>query len=41
VLVVGDIVFQSFAVPFVAVGATLFYLDLRAAAVPQPAGPVL
>jgi hypothetical protein len=41
VLVVGDIVFQSFAVPFVAVGATLFYLDLRAAAVPRPAGPVL
>jgi len=30
VLVLGDILFQSFAVPFVAIGATLFYLDLRA-----------
>ncbi len=30
ILVVGDIVVQSFALPFVAIGATLFYLDLRA-----------
>jgi hypothetical protein len=37
VLVLGDIVFQSFAVPFVAIGATLFYLDLRATAGPPPA----
>jgi hypothetical protein len=41
VLVLGDIIFQSFAIPFVAIGATLFYLDLRATAVPQPATRVL
>jgi hypothetical protein len=29
VVVVGDIVYQAFALPFVAVGATLFYLQLR------------
>ncbi len=37
ILVVGDIVIQSFAVPFLAIGATLFYLDLRARAKPPPA----
>ena len=35
VLVAGDIVVQTFSLPFVAIGATLFYLDLRAA--PSPA----
>lgn len=35
ILVVGDIVIQTFALPFVAIGATLFYLDLRAE--PRPA----
>jgi hypothetical protein len=29
ILVVGDIVYEAFALPFVAVGATLFYLQLR------------
>jgi hypothetical protein len=29
VVVLGDIVYQAFALPFVAVGATLFYLQLR------------
>jgi hypothetical protein len=29
ILVLGDIVYQAFALPFVAVGATLFYLQLR------------
>ncbi len=29
VLVVGEIVFQAFSLPFVAIGATLFYLRLR------------
>jgi hypothetical protein len=28
-LVLGDIVYQAFALPFVAIGATLFYLQLR------------
>jgi hypothetical protein len=36
VLVLGDVIFQSFAIPFVAIGATLFYLDLRATVVPPP-----
>ncbi len=38
ILVVGDIVIQSFSVPFLAIGATLFYLDLRARGQPPPAG---
>ena len=29
VIVLGDIVYQAFALPFVAIGATLFYLRLR------------
>jgi hypothetical protein len=35
VLVAGDIFVQTFSLPFVAIGATLYYLDLRA--VPAPA----
>ena len=38
VLVAGDILVQTFSLPFVAIGATLFYLDLRAAPSP-PARP--
>lgn len=41
VLVLGDIVVQTFAIPFVAIGATLFYLDLRGELRPEPARPVL
>jgi hypothetical protein len=37
ILVVGDIVVQTFTVPFVAIAATLFYLDLRAQV--KPATP--
>jgi hypothetical protein len=37
-VVVGDIVSQAFALPFLAVGATLFYLHLRDAPRPPPAG---
>lgn len=38
VLVIGGIFVQAFSLPFVAIGATLFYLDLRADAVPGGAG---
>lgn len=41
VLVLGDIVVQTFAIPFVAIGATLFYLDLRSEPHPEAARPVL
>jgi hypothetical protein len=37
VVVLGDIVFQTFALPFVAVGATLYYLELRSRFEREPA----
>jgi hypothetical protein len=39
VIVLGDIVYQAFALPFVAIGATLFYLRLRDLPRPVIAGP--
>ncbi len=39
VLVAGDIVVQTFSLPFVAIGATLFYLDLRAGPAPAARPP--
>jgi len=38
VLVLGQIVFQAFSLPFVAIGATLFYLRLRDEPRPVPIG---
>lgn len=40
VLVLGDVVVQTFTLPFVAIGATLFYLDLRAEPLQAAARPV-
>ncbi|MCA1688925.1 MAG: hypothetical protein LC720_00260 [Actinobacteria bacterium] len=39
ILVLGGIVAQTFALPFVAIGATLFYLDLRSGPRPPPRRP--